>query len=63
MNLKKYKCILFDHRFKYNFPSLPNKRICVNCYKKEGLNLKTLEWSETFNDERTDDELINKWVW
>ena len=49
------------HNWLYNFPSIPNKRICDKCEKREKLNLRTLEWNGTFEDERTNKELINKW--
>lgn len=49
------------HEWKYNFPSIPNKRICTTCPKKEKMNLKSLEWNETFEDKRTDEELRNQW--
>ena len=50
------------HKWKYNFPTLPNKRICSRCKEKETLDLKSLEWgSPSFQDERSDNELIKKW--
>jgi hypothetical protein len=55
-------CYILGHKWKYNFPSIPNKRVCKRCKKREGLNGYNLEWSETFIDNRTDDELIKKWV-
>ena len=59
----KIRCKIFGHSFKYNFPlgSLPNKRICKHCYKKEVLNIRTREWDGKFVDYRTDEELIKKW--
>lgn len=54
-------CEMFDHKWKYNFTSMPNKRICCRCKIREALNLRTLEWSEKFTDKRSDEELIKKW--
>jgi hypothetical protein len=51
-----------NHKWKYNFPSLPNRRICKRCRKKEKLNLRTLEWTDTFVDTRSDEVLIKKWI-
>ena len=53
-----------SHDWKYNFPSLPNKRICVKCKVKHKLDLVELEWYETSfkTDGRTDEELIKAWV-
>ena len=31
--------------------------------KKEQLNLRTLEWTETFIDKRTDKELVKQWFY
>ena len=52
-----------SHRWKYNFPSMPNKRICENCQRKEKLNLHTLEWTDYFTDKRTNLELIKDWFY
>ena len=57
------KCKFISHRWKYNFPNIPNKRICENCCKKEKLNLRTLEFSDTFIDKRTDLQLIKNWFY
>lgn len=54
-------CKYLGHRWRFNFPTLPNKRICKRCKEKQQLVLKTLEWSDKFTDSRTDDELIKKW--
>lgn len=59
--MKNIKCILTDCDWRYNFPSIPNKRICKKCKTREALNLVTLEWTNVFFDSRSDDELINKW--
>lgn len=58
-------CRIFGHKWKYNFPSLPNKAICTRCKAKAKLDLHTLEWEsiKTFEGEkRTDDELCRAWV-
>jgi len=50
--------------FRFNFPSIPNKCICVKCKNKFVLNLHTLEWEpvEHFDAEsRSDEVLINIW--
>lgn len=51
-----------DHDWLYNFPSIPDKRICERCKKRESMTFKTLEWDSTFNDPRSDEELINRWT-
>lgn len=58
----KIFCKIIGHSWRYNFPTMPNKRICVRCKIREKLNLRTLQWTDTFEDTRTDQELINKWV-
>ena len=58
-------CKVMGHKFKYNFPSLPNKAICEGCKLKMKLDLNTLEWEnvEEFEGEkRSDEELCNEWV-
>ena len=50
-----------NHDWRYNFPSIPNKRICSECFTKEKLDLHTLEWSDSFDDKRTNKELIDSW--
>lgn len=59
--MKKILCKIFGHSFRYNFPFIPNKRICERCYKKEVLNLRTFKWDGKFVDYRTDEELVKKW--
>lgn len=72
MNIKKIitkaKCDFFGHDWRYNFPSIPNRAICVRCKCKSELNLHKLEWEPvdkfTFTekyDTKTDKELIKKW--
>ncbi len=53
-----------NHEWRYNFPSIPNKRICTKCKVKHKLDLEELEWYETsFKTEgRSDEELIKDWV-
>lgn len=58
---KRYLCFLFGHSFKYNFPSIPNKRICKRCYKKEKWINYPYVWDDTFIDCRTNKELVDKW--
>jgi hypothetical protein len=58
-------CRVFGHKWKYNFPSLPNKAICTRCKSKAKLDLHTLDWEsvKTFEEEkRTDKELCRVWV-
>ena len=60
----KIICNIFGHDWRYNFPAIPNKRICKRCKEKEMLNLLTLGWNivTSFDKEtRTDEELIKKW--
>ena len=40
---------------------MANKRINSITKERQRLDLKTLEWDDTFDDERTDEELIEKW--
>ena len=54
-------CNILGHAFKYNFQSMPNKRICKRCYKKEMWDKKPFVWDKTFIDARTDNELIGNW--
>ena len=59
------KCKVFGHKFKYNFASVPNKRICENCYHKEKLNLSTLAWNKVDSFDAnlgTDEEIIKRWI-
>lgn len=42
--MKKLICKILGCDFRYNFPSIPNKCICVRCDNKYELNLKTFEW-------------------
>lgn len=60
------RCKIWGCKYVYNFPSIPNRAICIKCKRKLELNLKTLEWEfiEKFNtnyDLGTDDELIKRW--
>ena len=54
-------CRIFGHSWRYNFVTVPSKRICARCGKREGLNLRTLNWTETFDDDRSDKELVREW--
>lgn len=60
------KCKIWDCKYVYNFPSIPNRGICVKCKQKIELNLRTLEWEfvKKFNttyDLGTDEELVKRW--
>ena len=62
--MNKIKCYIFGHKFRYNFPSLPNKAICVNCKEKKKLNLHALKWHKVKlfpNEKRSDSELCFMW--
>ncbi len=69
--MKKLICWIFGHNFKYNFKSIPNKRICAVCRKKqefrgfkESLKHIRLDWEEVnefAGEKRKDDDLIRKW--
>ena len=52
----KCKCV-----YKYNFPSVPNKRICTKCFNRQNLDLNTLIWNNGWVGERTNTELIDAW--
>jgi|JI10StandDraft_1071094.scaffolds.fasta_scaffold12871_10 hypothetical protein len=57
------------HRWKYNFPNMPSKRICTVCKLRqardwEKVNLETEfndQWTLVFKDSRTDEVLIKTW--
>jgi hypothetical protein len=55
-------CRFLNHDFRYNFQSMPNKRICKRCHKKEMWTNKPYVWDKTFVDSRSDKELVSKWV-
>jgi hypothetical protein len=56
-------CEILGHHWKCNFSTVPSKRICTVCKKRETFDLKKLEWSDkTFEDPRTDEQLIISWV-
>tara|TARA_R110000868_G_scaffold76573_6_gene220180 strand:- start:11363 stop:11569 length:207 start_codon:yes stop_codon:yes gene_type:complete len=62
---EKLKCKVYDHDWKYNFSTMPNKAICTRCKIKSKFDLRELEWNpiDTFEGEtRTDGELISAWV-
>jgi hypothetical protein len=55
-------CEMFGHDWRYNFPSLPNKRICAICKKRETFDGYRLDWLDVpFQDSRSEEELINGW--
>lgn len=65
LNIHGVMCLIFGHKWKYNFPSLPNKAICTRCKAKTKLNLHTLEWESVKTlegEKRTDNELCRVWV-
>jgi hypothetical protein len=58
-------CRFFGHKWKYNFPSIPNKAMCTRCKCKAVLDLKKLEWNNVdafIGEKRTDKELARDWV-
>ena len=60
------KCKIWDCKYVYNFPSIPNRAICVRCKRKLELDLKNIKWNfvERFNtsiDLGTDEEIIKRW--
>ena len=60
-------CSVFGHKFRYNFPSAPNKAICERCHRKWIWTLKLgpdswVEVDSFQNETRSDEELIDKWV-
>jgi hypothetical protein len=61
MKIKNILCWLLGHDFKYNFPSMPNKRICKRCYKKEKWIKTPYVWNSTFEDTRSNKELASDW--
>ena len=65
--INKLICDLFWHDWRYNFVSLPNKRICTRCKRREHWKIGTMFpeiWVEGFErvDERSDEVLLDKWV-
>lgn len=65
MTLTKIRCIILGHKWKYNFKYMPSRAICVGCCIKAKFNILTLKWEaiEKFEgDNRTDSELIKKWI-
>ena len=66
MVLKSILCKLFGHNFRWNFVSFPDKRICKRCRLRQkseinNKNVLTSIWTNGFEDNRTDEILINKW--
>jgi hypothetical protein len=58
------RCEIMDHSWKYNFMSMPSKRICADCKKKETFDPHTLDWTDVeFTDSRTDEQLIKEWFY
>ena len=54
-------CAVVGHKWRYNFPALPNKRICERCGGRQAVDFGSLEWDKRFADSRTNKELIKKW--
>ncbi len=59
--MKQLLCKILGHKWLYNFMSMPNKRICSRCYKKEKWKNIPYVFDDTFTDKRTDKQLINAW--
>ena len=47
------------HRWKYNFPNMPSKRICTVCKLRQARFND--QWTLVFKDSRTDEVLIKTW--
>jgi hypothetical protein len=65
LTIPRVICRVFGHKWRYNFPSLPNKAICARCKAKEKLDLHTLEWESVKifeGEKRTDRELCRVWI-
>lgn len=62
--MRELICPVLGHHWKYNFSTMPNKRICVDCKLRQEIDLSTRIWHDGFDnrDERSDYELIRKWV-
>ena len=64
----KLICLIFDHKWKYNFSTMPSKCICSRCKEKNMIDFKTIEdykWIkvDSFpNEKRTDNQLIKTWT-
>lgn len=64
MRLKRVRCNIIGHQWRYNHPTMPTQAICKNCYTKEKLNTSKLEWESVsfFNwEQRTDEQLSRMW--
>lgn len=57
---KKLICYFFGHDWRYDTPTIPNKRICTCCKERQYCNYANFEWYKGFKDKffRSDDELI-----
>lgn len=65
MVLKKVRCRIFGHKWRYNFKSMPSKAICSECEQKSRLNYSTMNWdlvNKFIGETRSNSELIKKWV-
>ncbi len=64
--MKKLFCKIFGHDWRYNFPNMPNKRICARCKKKQQdriLSPYVNGWTDefVFTSPYEDYQLIEKW--
>lgn len=64
MSIKRLRCNIIGHQWRYNHPTMPTKAICKNCHTKEKLNTSKLEWEPVlfFNwEQRSDEQLSKMW--
>ena len=55
-------CEIIGHDWRYNFTTLPSKRICAICKTRETFDGMRLDWLDVpFQDSRSEEELINEW--
>lgn len=62
--MNKLLCIIFGHKHRFNFPSVPDKCICYRCHTKWKLEGSTLSWYKVdgFSKELgTDEQMKNRW--
>ena len=61
--MTKLICLVFGHKWLYNFPSLPDKCICKRCGEKKIYDYQKMSWTHTdsFNQLGTDKEVIKRW--
>ena len=59
-----FLCLIFGHRWLFNFSWMPSHAICKRCRRKADFDLHDLEWYpvDKFGDSLgTDDEIIKRW--